>query len=145
MSSGTDLNGMAAMRAAREIKTRMTDFLAGAYQTSLDAIRFADNMVHIGAEVINFAAAATGLFGAVSLSATGYYATPKLKWDSATMRGRPFYYFAYGAAVSEVVIDLLTGENRLVRVDLLHDAGKSINPALDRGQIEGGFVQGLGG
>jgi xanthine dehydrogenase large subunit len=144
-SSGTDLNGMAAMRAAREIKTRMTNFLAEAYQTSPDAVRFVDNMVHIGAEVISFAAAARQAYlGRVSLSATGYYATPKLKWDNATMRGRPFYYFAYGAAVSEVVIDLLTGENRLVRVDLLHDAGKSINPALDRGQIEGGFLQGAG-
>ena len=144
-SSGTDLNGMAAMRAAREIKKRMTDFLAEAYQTSPDAVRFANNMIHIGAEVISFAAAARQAYlGRVSLSATGYYATPKLKWDSATMLGRPFYYFAYGAAVSEVVVDLLTGENRLVRVDLLHDAGKSINPALDRGQIEGGFVQGAG-
>ena len=82
--------------------------------------------------------------GRVSLSATGYYSTPKLKWDASTMRGRPFYYFAYGAAASEVVVDLLTGENRLVRVDLLHDAGKSINPALDLGQIEGGFLQGAG-
>ena len=144
-SSGTDLNGMAAMRAAREIKTRIGDFLAEVYQTKPNRVRFADNMVHIGAEVISFSSAVHQAYmGRVSLSATGFYATPKLKWDASTMRGRPFYYFAYGAAVSEVVVDLLTGENRLVRVDLLHDAGKSINPALDLGQIEGGFLQGAG-
>ena len=144
-SSGTDLNGMAAMRAAREIKTRIVDFLAEVYQTKPNRVRFADNMVHIGAEVISFSSAVRQAYmGRVSLSATGYYATPKLKWDASTMRGRPFYYFAYGAAASEVVVDLLTGENRVVRVDLLHDAGKSINPALDLGQIEGGFLQGAG-
>ena len=144
-SSGTDLNGMAAMRAAREIKTRMVDFLAEVYQTKPINVRFADNMVHIGAEVISFPAAVRQAYmGRVSLSATGYYATPKIKWDGSTMRGRPFYYFAYGAAVSEVVIDLLTGENRLVRADILHDAGKSINPVIDLGQIEGGFLQGAG-
>ena len=82
--------------------------------------------------------------GRISLSATGFYSTPKVHWNPKTLKGRPFYYFAYGAAASEVVIDLLTGENRLIRVDLLHDAGKSINPALDLGQIEGGFLQGAG-
>ena len=144
-SSGTDLNGMAAMRAAREIKSRMIDFLAEAYQTKPDNVKFANNMVHVGAEVISFSEAVRQAYmGRISLSATGYYATPKLKWDGSTMRGRPFYYFAYGAAVSEVVVDLLTGENRLVRADLLHDAGKSINPAIDLGQIEGGFLQGAG-
>ena len=144
-SSGTDLNGMAAMRAAREIKSRMVDFLAEAYQTKPDSVRFANNMVHVGAETISFSEAVRQAYmGRISLSATGYYATPKLKWDRSTMRGRPFYYFAYGAAVSEVVVDLLTGENRLVRADLLHDAGKSINPAIDLGQIEGGFLQGAG-
>ena len=144
-SSGTDLNGMAAMRAAREIKSRMIDFLAEAYQTKPDNVRFVNNMVHVGAETISFSEAVRQAYmGRISLSATGYYATPKLKWDGSTMRGRPFYYFAYGAAVSEVVVDLLTGENRLVRADLLHDAGKSINPAIDLGQIEGGFLQGAG-
>jgi len=144
-SSGTDLNGMAAMRAAREIKSRMVDFLAEAYQTKPDNVRFVNNMVHVGAETISFSEAVRQAYmGRISLSATGYYATPKLKWDGSTMRGRPFYYFAYGAAVSEVVVDLLTGENRLVRADLLHDAGKSINPAIDLGQIEGGFLQGAG-
>jgi xanthine dehydrogenase large subunit len=82
--------------------------------------------------------------GRVSLSATGFYATPKIHWDRAAAKGRPFYYFAYGAAVAEAVIDTLTGENRLLRVDILHDVGKSLNPAVDLGQIEGGFVQGVG-
>ncbi|MEK9910308.1 MAG: molybdopterin cofactor-binding domain-containing protein, partial [Candidatus Puniceispirillum sp.] len=82
--------------------------------------------------------------GRFSLSATCFYATPKLVWDSTNMRGRPFYYFAYGAAVTEVIVDLLTGENRILRSDILHDAGKSINPAIDQGQIEGGFLQGAG-
>ena len=82
--------------------------------------------------------------GRVSLSATGFYATPKIHWDKVAAKGRPFYYFAYGAAVSESVIDTLTGENRLARVDILHDVGKSLNPAIDLGQIEGGFIQGVG-
>jgi xanthine dehydrogenase large subunit len=82
--------------------------------------------------------------GRIQLSATGFYATPKLHWDNANLTGRPFYYFAYGAAVSEVAVDLLTGENRILRTDILHDAGKSLNPAIDIGQIEGGFVQGVG-
>jgi len=144
-SSGSDLNGMAAMRAARTIKERMAAFLAAEHQTEVGQVRFADGMVHVGSEAISFAAAAKRAYlGRVSLSATGFYATPKLKWDGATMRGRPFYYFAYGAAVSEVVVDLLTGENRILRTDILHDAGQSINPAIDRGQIEGGFLQGAG-
>jgi xanthine dehydrogenase large subunit len=80
----------------------------------------------------------------VSLSATGYYRTPKIQWDRSTGRGRPFFYYAYGAAVSEAAIDTLTGESRILRVDILHDCGRSLNPAIDLGQIEGGFIQGLG-
>ena len=80
----------------------------------------------------------------VSLSANGFYRTPKIFWDRATLTGRPFFYFAYGAAVAEVELDTRTGENRLVRVDILHDVGRSLNPAIDIGQIEGGFVQGMG-
>ena len=80
----------------------------------------------------------------ISLSSTGYYKTPKIHWDRATLTGRPFFYFAYGAAVSEVAIDMLTGESKLLRVDILHDVGRSLNPALDIGQVEGGFVQGMG-
>ena len=80
----------------------------------------------------------------VQLSATGFYRTPKIHWDPTTVTGRPFYYFAYGAAVTEVAIDLLTGENRVIAVDILHDVGRSLNPAVDAGQIEGGFIQGMG-
>ena len=144
-SSGTDLNGMAAMRAARTIKDRIAAFLADEYQTDQANVMFANGQVHVGADAMKFAEAVKRAYlGRVSLSATGFYATPKLSWDKDRMCGRPFYYFAYGAAVSEVIIDLLTGENRLVRADLLHDVGKSLNPAIDRGQIEGGFIQGLG-
>ena len=80
----------------------------------------------------------------ISLSSTGYYATPKIAWDRAKAKGRPFFYFAYGAACAEVTIDTLTGEMRVDRVDILHDVGRSLNPALDIGQVEGGFVQGMG-
>jgi xanthine dehydrogenase large subunit len=144
-SSGTDLNGMAAMRAARTIKDRIAAFLSDEYQTDQANVVFSNGQVHVGADAMKFAEAVKRAYlGRVSLSATGFYATPKLSWDKDRMHGRPFYYFAYGAAVSEVIIDLLTGENRLVRADLLHDVGKSLNPAIDRGQIEGGFIQGLG-
>ena len=144
-SSGTDLNGMAAMRAAQTIKGRIAAFLANEYQTDQAEVVFANGQVHIGADSMAFADAVKRAYlGRVSLSATGFYATPKLSWDKDRMHGRPFYYFAYGAAVSEVIVDLLTGENRLLRADLLHDVGKSINPAIDMGQIEGGFLQGVG-
>ena len=144
-SSGTDLNGMAAMRAAQTIKGRIAAFLADEYQTDQAEVVFANGQVHIGTDSMAFADAVKRAYlGRVSLSATGFYATPKLSWDKDRMHGRPFYYFAYGAAVSEVIVDLLTGENRLLRADLLHDVGKSINPAIDMGQIEGGFLQGVG-
>jgi xanthine dehydrogenase large subunit len=102
-------------------------------------------MVHVGQETIPFdEAAARAYAGRVSLSATGFYKTPDIEWDRIAGRGRPFFYFAQGAACSEVVIDTLTGENRILRTDILHDAGASLNPALDIGQVEGGFVQGAG-
>jgi len=144
-SSGTDLNGMAAQTAARTIKTRMTTHLAGLHECAAEDVIFSEGMVRAGAVRLSFAEAVKACYmGRVSLSSTGYYATPKIHWDSARARGRPFYYFAYGAAVSEVVIDTLTGENRILRTDILHDAGRSLNPAIDIGQIEGGFVQGAG-
>jgi xanthine dehydrogenase large subunit len=144
-SSGTDLNGMAAQAAARTIKTRMTTHLAGLHECAAEDVIFSDGMVRAGAVRLSFAEAVKACYmGRVSLSSTGYYATPKIHWDSSRARGRPFYYFAYGAAVSEVVIDTLTGENRILRTDILHDAGRSLNPAIDIGQIEGGFVQGAG-
>ena len=144
-SSGTDLNGMAVQAACDTIRDRIADHLAERYQTAADQIHFADGQVHIGEEVISFAQAAASAYeNRVSLSSTGYYKTPEIEWDRIKGRGRPFFYFAYGAAVTEVVIDTLTGENRILRADILHDAGASLNPALDIGQIEGGYVQGAG-
>ena len=144
-SSGTDLNGMAVQVACDTIRDRIADHLAERYQTTADQIRFAQGQVHIGEAVISFAQAAASAYeNRVSLSSTGYYKTPEIEWDRIKGRGRPFFYFAYGAAVTEVVIDTLTGENRILRADILHDAGASLNPALDIGQIEGGYVQGAG-
>ena len=144
-SSGSDLNGMAARNAARAIKDRIAAHLAGLHQTDAAMVRFSGGHVHVGGQTLTFAEAAEEAHrGRVSLSSTGFYATPKIHWDRAAGRGRPFYYFAYGAAVTEAVIDTLTGENRLLRVDILHDVGKSLNPAIDLGQIEGGYVQGAG-
>ena len=144
-SSGSDLNGMAVKAACDTIRNRMADFFAEQYQTTPAQVRFADGMVHVGQETIPFEeAAARAYAGRVSLSATGFYKTPDIEWDRIAGRGRPFFYFAQGAACSEVVIDTLTGENRILRTDILHDAGASLNPALDIGQVEGGFVQGAG-
>jgi xanthine dehydrogenase large subunit len=144
-SSGSDLNGMAVKQACDVISGRMAEFLAQKHQTPLKDIRFQDGAVHIGAMKLPFAEASKICYeNRVSLSATGFYKTPDLSWDRIKGSGRPFYYFAYGAAVSEVVIDTLTGENRILRADILHDVGSSLNPALDIGQIEGGYVQGAG-
>jgi xanthine dehydrogenase large subunit len=144
-SSGSDLNGMAAQDAADQIIARMAACLAGLHQTTPDKVTFADNQVQIGPTTLPFAKAAQLCYqNRVSLSAAGFYRTPDLSWDRIKGQGRPFYYFAYGAALTEVVIDTLTGENRILRADLLHDCGASLNPALDIGQIEGAYVQGAG-
>ncbi len=144
-SSGSDLNGMAARAAAETIRNRMADFIADKHQTKPAAVRFESGLVKVAGEHYAFAQVAAWAYQArISLSSTGYYATPKITWDRVKGRGRPFLYFAYGAAVSEVVIDTLTGENRILRVDILHDTGTSLNPALDIGQVEGAFVQGAG-
>ncbi len=144
-SSGADLNGMAVKAAVDAIRARMAEHLAREHQAAPEAVRFEGGRVFVGAAEMSFAEAAARCYmGRVSLSATGFYATPKLSWDRRAGQGRPFYYFAYGAAVSEVVIDTLTGENRILRADILHDCGASLNPAIDIGQIEGGFVQGAG-
>ncbi len=144
-SSGTDINGMAALNAARTIRRRMVSFLAEKYGADELEIVFLDDRVHVGGRTLEFGQAAKeSWLGRVSLSATGFYCTPKIHYDRAKASGRPFFYYANGAAVSEVVIDTLTGESRLLRVDILHDVGRSINPAIDIGQIEGGFIQGLG-
>ncbi len=144
-SSGSDLNGMAVANACDIIRDRIAACLAELHQTSTENIRFEDGYVHIGTERITFAEAAqTAYLNRVSLSATGFYKTPGLNWDRIKGEGTPFFYFAQGAAITEVVIDTLTGENRILRTDILHDAGASLNPALDIGQIEGGYVQGSG-
>ncbi len=144
-SSGSDLNGMAARAACETIRDRMAAFIAGKHQVDASAVRFEGGMVRVAGEAYDFArVAAWAYLARVSLSSTGFYATPKLQWDRKAGKGRPFLYFAYGAAVSEVVIDTLTGENRILRADLLHDTGASLNPALDIGQIEGAYVQGAG-
>jgi len=144
-SSGSDLNGMAAFAAASEIRTRMTAVAAAHFGASQDEIVFAANRVYAGNRSLAFAELAALCWAErVSLSATGYYRTPKIHWDPATMSGRPFYYFVYAAAAAEVAIDTLTGESRILRAELIEDAGRSLNPAIDRGQIEGAFVQGAG-
>jgi xanthine dehydrogenase large subunit len=144
-SSGSDLNGMAAKQACETIRARMAAFIAEKHQVKPDRVRFVDGTVRVAGEVYGFAQVAAWAYQArVSLSSTGFYATPKITWDRVRGQGRPFFYFAYGAAVTEVVIDTLTGENRILRADVLHDTGSSLNPALDIGQIEGAYVQGAG-
>jgi xanthine dehydrogenase large subunit len=144
-SSGADLNGMAARMAAETIRARLAEFIGGKHQVGPETVRFHGGAVRVAGETYGFAQVVAWAYQArVSLSSTGFYATPKIVWDRVRGRGRPFYYFAYGAAVTEVVIDTLTGENRILRADLLHDTGTSLNPAIDVGQIEGAYVQGAG-
>jgi xanthine dehydrogenase large subunit len=144
-SAGSDLNGMAAKAAAGTIKKRLVEFAAKTWKVPKSRIRFENGQVIIGNQSIGFGALANKAnLARISLSSTGFYATPKVTWDRAKATGRPFFYFAYGASCSEVTIDTLTGEMRVDRVDILHDVGRSLNPAIDMGQIEGGFVQGMG-
>jgi xanthine dehydrogenase large subunit len=144
-SSGSDLNGMAAQAAARTIKTRIIEFASAQTGVPPGEIQFRDNKVFIGSRVVPFSEIARRAWEVrLSLSSTGFYATPKIHWDREKATGRPFYYFAYGAACSEVVVDVTTGESQVLRADLLHDVGRSLNPALDLGQVEGAFVQGMG-
>ncbi len=144
-SSGTDLNGEAARDACRTLKQRLARYCADAYRVQPEEVVFARNGVRVAQNTLSFTQVVRDAFHArVPLSATGYWRTPELDFDRERWRGNPFFYFAYGAAVSEVAIDVLTGESRLLRADLLHDVGRSLNPAIDRGQIEGGFIQGMG-
>ncbi|MBT8076985.1 MAG: xanthine dehydrogenase molybdopterin binding subunit [Gammaproteobacteria bacterium] len=144
-SAGADLNGKAAQAAAQTVKRRLIQFAAEHFNVEPSAVRFENNEVLVGGQAIGFAELVhLAWFARTSLSATGFYKTPKINYDRSTFSGRPFYYYAYGAAVSEVIVDTLTGEHRLLRVDIVHDCGKSLNPAIDLGQIEGGFIQGAG-
>ncbi|HRD35539.1 MAG TPA: xanthine dehydrogenase molybdopterin binding subunit, partial [Rhodocyclaceae bacterium] len=144
-STGADLNGKAAEDAARQIRLRLAELAARTHGGDTAAVRFADDQVYVGDRTLPFVELVMQAYLArVQLWSDGFYTTPKLHWDRSTLTGRPFYYFAYGAAVAEVLIDTLTGEWRLLRADLLHDAGNSINPAIDVGQVEGAFIQGMG-
>lgn len=144
-SSGSDLNGMAAQDAAEQIKARLVKFACENWKVDPEQVAFEPNAVRVGNTLIAFPDFINQAYMArVHLSAAGFYKTPEIHWDRAAGKGRPFYYFAYGAAVSEVSIDTLTGEYRVDRVDILHDVGRSLNPAIDRGQVEGAFIQGMG-
>jgi xanthine dehydrogenase large subunit len=144
-STGADLNGKAAQDAARKIRDRLAAFVASQFGGDPSEVRFADDTVFVNGEALRFdEVVAKAYLARVQLWSDGFYATPGLHWDPKTMNGHPFSYYAYGAAVSEVVVDTLTGEWKLLRADALYDAGNSLNPAIDIGQVEGAFIQGMG-
>ena len=144
-STGADLNGKAAQDAARQIKERLAAFAAQRHGGEAADVRFANDTVHVNGHAIPFPELTRAAYeDRVQLWSDGFYATPGLHWDRVKLQGRPFFYYAYGAALSEAVVDTLTGEWKLLRADVLHDAGRSLNPALDIGQVEGAFIQGMG-
>ena len=144
-SAGSDLNGMAAWNAALKIKSRMKNCAKKVFENSAEKILFRDNYVICGNKNISFEELAKKCWeNRISLSSTGFYKTPKINWDQNNLKGRPYFYYTWGAAVSESVIDISTGENRILKAHIIEDCGKSLNEAIDIGQIEGGFVQGLG-
>ncbi|MCY7371759.1 MAG: xanthine dehydrogenase molybdopterin binding subunit [Polaromonas sp.] len=144
-SAGTDLNASAAQVAARAVRGNLAQFVAGLDGCGVGAVRFAGGAVSSPSATRSFAEVIKLAYAnRIQLWSDGFYRTPKIHYDKTTLTGRPFYYFAYGAACSEVAIDRLTGESRVLKVDILHDVGCSINPAIDIGQIEGGFIQGMG-
>lgn len=144
-SAGSDLNGMAALDAASKLKRRLTAFAAEEYGVSEEDVRFGGGRVQVADDAIPFDDLVERAYLArISLSATGFFKTPHIHFDNDAFLGSPFLYFSFGAAISEVIIDTLTGEYRVERVDICHDVGRSLNPAIDIGQIEGGFIQGMG-
>ena len=144
-SSGADLNGKAAQNAAETIKQRLVDFLVREYKVTPEDVEFRNGQVRVREQFLSFEEVIQkAYFAQVSLSSTGFYRTPKIYYDRDKAAGRPFYYFAYGAACAEVIVDTLTGEYKMLRTDILHDVGASLNPAIDTGQVEGAFVQGMG-
>lgn len=144
-SMSSDLNGMAALNAAREIKGRLTTYAAEKYEVSEEDVRFVDNHIHVGDKKIPFAELVeAAYFDRIQLSASGFYAPPGRHYDNTTGQGAPYYYYLQGAAVCEVVMDTLTGEHKILQADLLMNVGGSLNPAVDIGQIEGAFIQGVG-
>ena len=144
-SAGTDLNARAAQYAARNVRDNLAQFVSGLDNCGAGAVRFAGGEVVTPNDRRKFADVVKLAYAnRIQLWSDGFYRTPKIHYDKTTLTGRPFYYFAYGAACTEVAIDTLTGESRVLKVDILHDVGTSINPAIDIGQIEGGFVQGMG-
>ena len=144
-STGSDLNGKAAQDAARQIRERLAGYAAAKWGGAPEDVRFANDLLEIGSVRVPFAEVVLEAYSnRLQLWSDGYYATPGLHWDREKLKGKPFFYFAYGAAVSEVLVDTLTGEHRVLRADVLHDVGQSLNPALDIGQIEGAFLQGMG-
>lgn len=144
-SSGSDLNGKAAQNAALILRQRLVGFAATHFEVDPDEVEFGNGQVRVGERYLSFdELIALAYVGQVSLSSTGFYATPGVHYDREQARGRPFYYYAFGVSCSEVLVDTLTGEYRVLRTDILHDVGDSLNPAIDLGQIEGGFIQGMG-
>ncbi|MFU0504789.1 xanthine dehydrogenase molybdopterin binding subunit [Pseudaminobacter sp. NGMCC 1.201702] len=144
-SSGTDMNGAAAQIAAREIRARLVDFAADHYKVGKEQIAFEPNRVRIGNQLVEFDTLVRQAYqNLVSLSAFGYYRNPEISVDPVTMKGRAYHYCCYGVSVVEAAIDTLTGESKVTRIDIVHDVGKSLNPAIDMGQLEGGFIQGMG-
>ena len=144
-SSGSDLNGMAAREACLRIKQNMSEFALEHFDLSIGEIKFQDSCVLLGKKKITFDDfVSLSYLNRVELFSNGFYKTPKIYFDASKQKGRPFYYYSYGACVSEVLVDCLTGEYKLLAVDILHDVGASLNPAIDMGQIVGGYIQGMG-